>query len=190
MDAALMLLYLVAAGVNYGWQPAKDADGGYEYIVQVEPELLDTMRRGEADPIESNVPPDVAPIRKVRIVVGRGELPRNRSEQLTAPPTLPARTPLRPTVTARWSSRATSNERYPAAVAALGSSRRPAAISAGSHPDGHHGNGQYHPRRHRGRRPGRQRRVFARRRGASRCNARGRTGIRPAAARMDQRPGS
>jgi hypothetical protein len=76
MDAALALLYVVLGGVNYGWQPADDAANGYEYIVQVEPELLDAMRRGNAVPIESNVPAEVAPIRKVRIVVGRGELPR------------------------------------------------------------------------------------------------------------------
>jgi hypothetical protein len=76
MDAALLLLYLVAAGVNYGWQPAKAAEGGYEYIVQVDPELLDAMRRGETTPIESNVPPEIAPLRKIRVVVGRSELPR------------------------------------------------------------------------------------------------------------------
>jgi hypothetical protein len=76
MDAALVLLYLVAAGVNYGWQPTENADGGYEYIIQVEPELLDMLASGESVPIESNVPPEVAPIRKVRVVVGRGVLPR------------------------------------------------------------------------------------------------------------------
>ncbi|HJQ79787.1 MAG TPA: hypothetical protein VJ828_07520, partial [Lacipirellulaceae bacterium] len=76
MDAALALLYVVLGGVNYGWQPADDAEDGYEYIVQVEPELAGAMRRGNAAPIESNVPAEVAPIRKVRIVVGRGELPR------------------------------------------------------------------------------------------------------------------
>jgi hypothetical protein len=76
MDAALALLYVVVAGVNYGWQPAGDAEVGYEYIVQVEPELLDAMRRGNAAPIESNVPAEIAPIRKVRIEVGREELPR------------------------------------------------------------------------------------------------------------------
>ena len=76
MDAALMLLYLVAAGVNYGWQPADDAQGGYEYIVQVEPTLLEALRRGESVAVESNVPPEVASIRKVRITVGRGDLPR------------------------------------------------------------------------------------------------------------------
>ena len=77
MDAASALLVLVAAGVNFGWQPAENAADGYDYIVQVEPELLDTLRRGESVPIESNVPPEVGPIRKVSIVVGRGDLPRD-----------------------------------------------------------------------------------------------------------------
>ncbi len=86
MDAASALLVLVAAGVNFGWQPAENAADGYEYIVQIEPELLDTLRRGESMPIESNVPPEVGPIRKVSIVVGRGEVPRDtfRAVQRTA----------------------------------------------------------------------------------------------------------
>ncbi len=76
MDAATLLLALGIAGVNFGWQSAPDGSAGYEYIVQVEPELVDAMQRGDTIPIESNIPPDVGPIRKVRIVVGRGELPR------------------------------------------------------------------------------------------------------------------
>jgi hypothetical protein len=76
MDAAAILLALLVAGVNFGWQPADDGSDGLEYIVQVEPELLDALARGEAVPIESNVPPDVGPIRKVSIVVGRDEVPR------------------------------------------------------------------------------------------------------------------
>jgi hypothetical protein len=76
MDAASILLVLLAAGVNFGWQPADNNSNGYEYIVQVEPELLDVLRRGETVPIESNVPPEVGPIRKVSIIVGRGDVPR------------------------------------------------------------------------------------------------------------------
>jgi hypothetical protein len=76
MDAATLLLAVVIAGVNFGWQPTSDGSAGYEYVVQVEPELVDVMQRGESVPIESNIPPDVTPIRKVRIVVGRGDLPR------------------------------------------------------------------------------------------------------------------
>lgn len=76
MNAVTTLFVLVAAGVNYGWQPAGSNSDAYEYVVQVEPELLDALRRGDAVPIESNVPADVGPIRKVRITVGRGDVPR------------------------------------------------------------------------------------------------------------------
>jgi hypothetical protein len=77
MDVAMDLIILLFAGVNFGWQPAAGSPDGYEYIVQVEPELLDALRSGDSVPIESNVPPDVGPIRKVSLVVGRGDLPRH-----------------------------------------------------------------------------------------------------------------
>jgi hypothetical protein len=83
MDAASILLVLFAAGVNFGWQPVDGGSDGYEYIVQVEPELLDVLRRGEQVPIESHVPPEVAPIRKVRITVGRGDVPRQAASGVT-----------------------------------------------------------------------------------------------------------
>jgi len=76
MDAASILFVLAAVGVNFGWQPAGGASEGYEYIVQIEPELVDVMRSGEPVPIESTVPPEVGPIRKVKIVVGRGDVIR------------------------------------------------------------------------------------------------------------------
>lgn len=81
MNTVSSLFILLAAGVNYGWQPAGDNSEGYEYVVQVEPELLDALRRGDPVPIESNVPAEVGPIRKVRITVGRGDVPR---QSLTA----------------------------------------------------------------------------------------------------------
>ncbi len=76
MDSALVCLVLLTSGMNFGWQPVTGDPAGYEYVVQVEPELLDKLNRGESVPIESNVPSEVTPIRKVRIVVGSGELPR------------------------------------------------------------------------------------------------------------------
>src|SRR5215470_13648021 len=77
MGTTSLVLVLAIAGVNFGWQPAADGKAGYEYTVQVEPELVDAMHRGDSIPIESNIPPEVAPIRKVRVVVGRGDLPRS-----------------------------------------------------------------------------------------------------------------
>lgn len=110
MDAATLLLIMAIAGVNFGWQPAPDGAPGYEYIVQVEPELVDAVKRGDSIPIESNIPQEVTPIRKVRVVVGRGELPRE---------------PLRHTANfagqAGWAP-----DRYPSSTAAPNADRYPA----------------------------------------------------------------
>jgi hypothetical protein len=108
MDCATLLFILAIAGVNFGWQTSPDGTTGYEYIVQVEPELVDAMQRGDSIPIESNVPAGVAPIRKVRVVVGRGELPRK---------------PLRHTANFAGQPGWTS-DRYPAASAASASAER------------------------------------------------------------------
>lgn len=76
MESLTLLFVLAIGGVNFGWQPVGDGKSGYEYTVQVEPELVDAMQRGESIPIESNIPPEVTPVRKVRVVVGRDQLPR------------------------------------------------------------------------------------------------------------------
>lgn len=79
--------------VTFGYEPSADADVGYDYIVQVEPEMLESMQRGKAPEIEANIPPEVAPIRRVRIVVGKEELPK----KLRAPL---GRTSMRPDIDA------------------------------------------------------------------------------------------
>ncbi len=67
-------LVIVAAiyGIDVGWQPT--GDGQLEYIIQVEPQLLEAMREGQA--ITSEIPPEVRGVRRYRIVVGNDELPR------------------------------------------------------------------------------------------------------------------
>ncbi len=62
-----------AVGVTYDWQPINDSQGGAEYVVQVEPELVDAVRRGGLEAIESNVPAGIGPIRRIRIVFGGTE---------------------------------------------------------------------------------------------------------------------
>ncbi len=62
----------VLFGVDVGWQPLPE--GGLEYIVQIEPELLETLRSGQ--PIQSDLPSRLKDIRAYRIVVGTAELPR------------------------------------------------------------------------------------------------------------------
>ena len=76
MDPASILLVIAAVGVNFGWQPDRDDPRSYEVTAQVEPELLDVLKDGRPIPIESHVPAEITPIRRIRVVVGSGELPR------------------------------------------------------------------------------------------------------------------
>ena len=79
-SAALALLTLSAKlscfGVMFGWQPMPDDSNKVEYIVQIEPELAATLREGQAIPITSEIPDNIGPIGRIRIEVGRDELPR------------------------------------------------------------------------------------------------------------------
>ncbi len=78
MAAAALVLLAAGVGVGYGWQPMPDGSQRYEYLVQVEPELLATLEEGRSVPIVSEVPEDIRPIGRIRITVGRGDLPRQR----------------------------------------------------------------------------------------------------------------
>ncbi len=76
MTSPAFLLLLPLLGVSFGYEPSSDSDTGYDYTVQVEPELLEQMQRGNAEAIEANIPAEVAPIRRIRIVVGSDALPK------------------------------------------------------------------------------------------------------------------
>jgi len=78
--------FMLCALVQWGWQPI--ADGGREYIVQVEPQLadLDSFRK---DGFSSDIPPTLRDVRRIRIVVGSDPLP-NQGEIPAAPAPLPA----------------------------------------------------------------------------------------------------
>lgn len=71
MNSAWVLLGMAALGIDYGWQPV--AGGGIEYIIQIEPHTLDSLRDG-AD-IVSDLPPHLRGIRRYRITVGTDPLP-------------------------------------------------------------------------------------------------------------------
>ncbi len=71
MTGALLLAAAVV-GVDYGWQPRPD--GGFEYIIQLEPEALDALRAGQD--IRSEVPPFLRSVSAYRLTTGRGTLPR------------------------------------------------------------------------------------------------------------------
>ncbi|NOZ40635.1 MAG: hypothetical protein GXP24_10480 [Planctomycetes bacterium] len=80
---ALKMAVASSMGVMFGWQPMPDdaSNGGtpkIEYIVQIEPELAATLQAGHSIPITSDIPDDIGPIGRIRIVVGREELPRQK----------------------------------------------------------------------------------------------------------------
>jgi hypothetical protein len=67
---ATMLAAGQASAIDFGWQPL--SEGGIEYMVQVEPDLLDVFRR---DGFTSDLPAGLRDVRRIRIVVGEGRLP-------------------------------------------------------------------------------------------------------------------
>jgi hypothetical protein len=85
MDAAALVLLVSGVGVGFGWQPMPDGSPRYEYIVQVEPELLATLADGQSIPISGEVPEHVHPIARVRLVVGREAPPRQQLVTLLKP---------------------------------------------------------------------------------------------------------
>ncbi|MEX2558613.1 MAG: hypothetical protein WD403_01810 [Pirellulales bacterium] len=95
--AGLLFMPTAAWGVEYGWQPV--AGGGIEYIIQIEPEMLDALKEGED--IFSDLPPATANIRGYRITVGTGKLP-HQGEPL--PVETPEETDARPSAAAPFGS--------------------------------------------------------------------------------------
>lgn len=85
MWTGLVCVAALACGVNVGWRPR--TEGGMEYLIQIEPYSLDSLRAGTA--IESDIPPSVKDIRSFTITVGTKTLP-----QLPAPATAAAAAPL------------------------------------------------------------------------------------------------
>ena len=87
MGGAILAVTVVLLGVDVGWQPAED--GGLEYIIQIEPHLLDRLRAGED--LGSGIPAGLMKdVRSYRITVGTGRLPRKglpeRRPEFDAPP--------------------------------------------------------------------------------------------------------
>lgn len=73
MYGVALLLTVAAVGVEYGWQPGED--GQLEYIIQIEPELVKTLSEGKVD-LLSEIPEELQGVKRFRIRVGTGEVPR------------------------------------------------------------------------------------------------------------------
>ncbi len=80
VHAFLLLIALATSGIQWGWEPS--AGGGNTYIVQVEPELIDTFRDHG---YSSDVPPELRDIRRIEIRVGSGALPHQGETALKVP---------------------------------------------------------------------------------------------------------
>ena len=75
MNGAAWLLALATLGVDYGWR--LDEKGQLEYIIQISPDHLDSLRESP-EGITSAIPPEVARhVKRFRIVVGNEALPRD-----------------------------------------------------------------------------------------------------------------
>ena len=46
MHAAVMAIAIATIGVDFGYQPASEGSG-YEYQIQLQPELIDALSRGQ-----------------------------------------------------------------------------------------------------------------------------------------------
>ena len=75
MPSLVLMLAAASLGVDYGWQPAGD-DGDLEYIIQIEPAALESLRSGRMPYLSSRIPPEVRGVRRFRIQIGTDELPR------------------------------------------------------------------------------------------------------------------
>lgn len=73
MYGHLICLAAAVLGIDVGWQ--RMPEGGLQYLIQIKPEMLDTLKAGE--PIESDIPPTLRDIRGYRITVGNRTLPRD-----------------------------------------------------------------------------------------------------------------
>jgi hypothetical protein len=81
MYGSILSVAAVLVGIDVGWRPLPE--GGVEYLIQIEPELLETLESGSA--VESDIPPSVTGVRAYRITVGAGELPRELPEPEAQP---------------------------------------------------------------------------------------------------------
>ena len=72
MLTTTLLLATLAVGIDTGYEPT--ADGGLEYIIQIPPDLLENLEPGEV--IKSELPEDLQGVKRYRIQVGTGRLPK------------------------------------------------------------------------------------------------------------------
>lgn len=88
MMGTMICLATLALGIDVGWEPSGE---GLEYIIQIEPEMLDSLRAGTV--IQSDVRSELRDIRSYRIQVGTGAVPRIDLPEPKVDPIPPQATP-------------------------------------------------------------------------------------------------
>lgn len=82
MTPILTLLMSSMVGINVGWFDVPGEPGRRDYVIQVEPELLDRLKAGEH--ITSAVLPGAGHFTHIRIQVGEGPLSRDKPDSPAA----------------------------------------------------------------------------------------------------------
>ena len=75
MFAHVLCFCTAVVGIDVGWQPLQE--GGMEYVIQLDPQSLETLKAGE--PIESDIPPGAGDVRTYQILLGHGETAADQS---------------------------------------------------------------------------------------------------------------
>lgn len=74
MNAFALIVVSATLGVDYGWH--RGNDGEWEYVIQIEPALVQTLVNGQA--LVSQMPPELRGVRRFRIQIGEGDVPRDQ----------------------------------------------------------------------------------------------------------------
>ncbi len=75
MCGSIICLAAVLLGVDASWPTLPD--GGRQYVIQIEPQVLDRLESGDIEAVGSYVPPHIKDIRAFRITIGPQKLPNN-----------------------------------------------------------------------------------------------------------------
>ncbi|MBI3467354.1 MAG: hypothetical protein HY000_30460 [Planctomycetes bacterium] len=85
MSTLGLAVVIAAVGIDTGWQPR--ADGRLEYILQLEPAVLEALRAGRE--VASDMPPTLRGVRFYRLTAGTSEVPRSSTPTNAAAVTPP-----------------------------------------------------------------------------------------------------
>jgi len=89
MHPALPLLVTSLLGIDVGWADLPGRPGQREYILQLEPAVLDRLKDGET--ITSLIDPSAGTVTQIRLQVGNGPLPRKVLNAVSPPDVAPDR---------------------------------------------------------------------------------------------------